>query len=115
MVRNPNRYYNTVEEFDRYTVVYRRIADNGDVLGEFGVLCVAPMSLLCQIRVSIDYPSIGLIKDCLRLCNKFDKMGYKLYAMSVPELRRFFSIIGFKEYGIMEDGYIRWIYDGQEK
>lgn len=40
-------------------------------------------------------------------------MGYKLYAHSVAELRRFFELMGFRQYGEMEDGYIRWIYYGE--
>lgn len=40
-------------------------------------------------------------------------MGYKLYAHSVAELRRFFELMGFRQYGEMDDGYIRWIYYGE--
>lgn len=113
---NPNKYCDTVEEFDKYMIVKETIDGNGHLIGRFGVLPVGtPWSkqLLCQIMVSEDYPHVRLIKDCLRLCEHFDKMGYRLYAMSVPELRRFFELLGFMEYGEMDDGYIRWIYNGK--
>ena len=117
-VYRPNRYACTVEEFDRYSVVFTSFDGDGNVIGEFGVLPVGtPWSkqLLCQIVVSETYSSLGLVKDCLRLCKRFDKMGYRLYAHSVPELRRFFELLGFREYGVMDDGYIRWKYNGKKK
>ena len=113
---NPNKYCDTVEEFDEYTIVEETFDDEGRLIGRFGVLPVGkPWSkqLLCEIMVSENYPPVKLVKDCLRLCNMFDKMGYRLYAMSVPELSKFFRCLGFEPYGEMDDGYIRWRHNGK--
>ena len=117
MVHRPNRYASTVEEFDKYSVVYTAFDEQDNIIGEFGVLPVGePWSkqLLCQMIVSEEYSPLSLVKDCLRLCQRFDKMGYRLYAHSVPELRKFFELLGFREYGVMDDGYIRWVYYGKK-
>lgn len=117
-IHNPNKYCETVEEFEDYIIVEESFDEEGRIIGRFGVLPVgAPWSkqLLCEIMISEDYPPIKLVKDCLRLCSMFDKMGYKLYAMSVPELRKFFEVLNFREYGVMDDGYIRWKYYGKKQ
>lgn len=116
-VFSPNKYASTVEEFDKYFIVKETIDGEGHCIGKFGVLPVGtPESkqLLCQIIVSDTYPPKRLIKDCLQLCKRFDKIGYRLYAMSVPELSKFFRCLGFEPYGEMDDGYIRWRYNGKE-
>lgn len=112
----PNAYAATVVEFDSYTIVEEVRDESGRVVGQFGVLPVGSLcskQLLCEMRISERYPSLRLVKDCLRLCRWFDRMGYRLYAHSVPELSKFFTTIGFKEYGVMDDGYIRWVYNGK--
>lgn len=116
-VYRPNVYSSTVDEFCEYSIVERTFDDEHRCIGLFGIYHVgepSERSLLCEMIISDTYPPVRLVKDCLRLCNRFDKMGYRLYAMSVPELSKFFETIGFKSYGVMDDGYIRWIYNGKK-
>lgn len=115
-VYRPNRYASTIDEFCEYDIVERTYDDEHRLIGLFGVYPVGEPSehnLLCEMIISETYSPLALVKDCLRLCTRFDKMGYRLYAHSVPELRRFFKMLGFREYGVMADGYIRWVYNGK--
>lgn len=114
-VYKPNAYSALLTEKERYTIFACRRDDEGRVLGVFGYLPLTSRAWLFQMCISEEYPAITLVKDCLRLAERFDKMGVKIYAGSPPALSRFYELLGFKAVAMKENGSIGWRYERLEQ